>query len=252
MQCHFSPAENDVGHAAAEIMIGRYGQCKPAEADVIVPLGGDGHLLETLHRFMHLDCPVFGLNRGSVGFLLNDYNELQLHDRIAQAQEMRLITLSMEATQVDGSVIKAVAINEVAMLRQTRFAAKLRVSIDSVERMPEMICDGAMVATPAGSTAYNLSAHGPILPLEAGVLALTPISVYRPRRWRGALLPRSSQFRFEVLEPRKRSVSAVADFTEVRDVLTVEVKLNRHVQPRLLFDPDANLDERILKEQFAE
>lgn len=251
MQCHFSPAESDAGRATAEIMIGRYGQCSPAQADVIVPLGGDGHLLETLHRFMHLDRPVFGLNRGSVGFLLNDYNELYLHDRIAQAQEMRLISLSMEATRVDGSVTKAIAINEVAMLRQTRFAAKLRVSVDGVERMPEMICDGAMVATPAGSTAYNLSAHGPILPLEAGVLALTPISVYRPRRWRGALLPRSSQFRFEVLEPRKRSVSAVADFTEVRDVLTVEVKLSC-IQPRLLFDPDANLDERILKEQFAE
>jgi NAD+ kinase len=221
------------------------------DCDVVIALGGDGFLLETLHAIKGSGKPVFGMNRGSVGFLLNDFRDNDLRERVAQAHQVVLRPLRMLVETIDGSHHVAVAINEVSLLRQTRQAAKLRIFIDGVERLTELICDGALVSTPAGSTAYNLSAHGPIIPLEAGVLALTPISAFRPRRWRGALLPHSVSVVFEILEAAKRPVAAVADFTEVRDVARVEVLQEEDWAPAVLFDPDHNLDERILKEQFA-
>ncbi|HYE49032.1 MAG TPA: NAD kinase [Azospirillaceae bacterium] len=228
----------------------RYGNVPPEQADVIVALGGDGFLLETLHRYLELRTPVYGMNRGSVGFLLNDFSDDGLPDRVARAQTVALNPLRMVATTEEGRT-EALAFNEVSLLRETRQAAKLRIVVDGVVRLDELSCDGALVSTPAGSTAYNLSAHGPILPLGAGILALTPISAFRPRRWRGALLPHGARIRFEVLEAAKRPVSAVADFTEVRDVLRVEVFQDNDVTTTLLFDPELNLEERILKEQFA-
>ncbi|WP_119678769.1 NAD kinase [Indioceanicola profundi] len=228
----------------------RYHGVEPDQADVIVALGGDGFLLETLHRHLPHMRPVYGMNRGSVGFLLNEFSEEGLIDRIARAQRVCLNPLRMMATTQHG-VHEGLAFNEVSLLRQTRQAAKLRISVDGVVRLPELTCDGALVSTPAGSTAYNLSAHGPILPLGAGILALTPISAFRPRRWRGALLPHAARIVFEVQEPAKRPVSAVADFTEVRDVLRVEVFEDRNICSTILFDPEMNLEERILKEQFA-
>jgi NAD+ kinase len=190
------------------------------------------------------------MNRGSVGFLLNDYREEDLAARIAAAARVQLHPLAMEVTCTGGTAARALAINEVSVLRQKREAAKLRIKVDGVVRLPELICDGALVSTPAGSTAYNLSAHGPIIPLGAGLLALTPISAFRPRRWRGALLPRTARVSFEVLEVERRTVSATADFTEVRDVARVEIYEDPSVTLTLLFDPEHNLEERVLKEQF--
>ena len=191
------------------------------------------------------------MNRGSVGFLLNEFSEDGLLDRVARAQQVTLHPLRMVATRVSGECVEGLAINEVSLLRETRQAAKLRITVDGIVRLPELICDGCLVSTPAGSTAYNLSAHGPILPLGSSIMALTPISAFRPRRWRGALLPQSARIVFEVLESAKRPVSAVGDFTEVRDVAKVEVREDRNVSLTLLFDPEHNLEERILKEQFA-
>ena len=228
----------------------RYGSVKPDDADVIVALGGDGLMLETLHRFIGLKMPIYGMNRGTVGFLLNAYRDRGLRERLATAQQVELRPLSMKATSIDGSKVTAIAINEVALLRETRQAARVRIRIDGTVRMPELVCDGAIVATPAGSTAYNLSAHGPIIPLGAQLLALTPISAFRPRRWRGALLPSSAKLRIDVLEPKKRPVSAVADYTEVRDVRSVLVQEDRSTTLNLLFDPEHNLEDRILNEQF--
>ncbi len=229
----------------------RYGSVEPDEADVIVALGGDGLMLETLHRFMGRKVPIYGMNRGTVGFLLNAYDNRSLRDRLATAQEVELRPLSMKATSIDGSRVTAMAINEVALLRETRQAARVRIRVDGTVRMPELVCDGAIIATPAGSTAYNLSAHGPIIPLGAQLLALTPISAFRPRRWRGALLPSSARLRIDVLEPKKRPVSAVADYTEVRDVRSVVVREDRTATLTLLFDPEHNLEDRILNEQFT-
>ena len=229
----------------------RYGSVKPDEADVIVVLGGDGLMLETLHRFIRRRVPIYGMNRGTVGFLLNAYSDRGLRERLAAAQQVELRPLSMKATSIDGSKVAALAINEVALLRETRQAARVRIRIDGTVRMPELVCDGAIVATSAGSTAYNLSAHGPIIPLGAQLLALTPISAFRPRRWRGALLPSSAKLRIDVLEPKKRPVSAVADYTEVRDVRSVVVQEDRSATLHLLFDPEHNLEDRILNEQFV-
>ncbi len=229
----------------------RYGSVPPDEADVIVALGGDGHMLETLHRFMGREVPIYGMNRGTVGFLLNAYCDSGLRERLAAAQLVELRPLSMKAVSLDGSRVAAVAINEVALLRETRQAARVRIRIDGTVRMPELVCDGAIVATPAGSTAYNLSAHGPIIPLGAELLALTPINAFRPRRWRGALLPSSAKLRIDVMEPKKRPVSAVADYTEVRDVRSVVVQEDRASTLNLLFDPEHNLEDRILNEQFT-
>jgi NAD+ kinase len=223
----------------------------PERADVIVPLGGDGFMLETLHRFLSMGAPIYGMHRGSVGFLMNAYRPEGLYERLAAAQPVGLHPLEMTARDDRGEQHNALAFNEVSLLRESRQAAKLRVSVDQVVRLEELMADGILVATPVGSTAYNLSAHGPIIPLGAGVLALTPITAFRPRRWRGALLPHEARVRIDALETDKRPVSAVADFTEVRDVVTVEINENRDVSMTVLFDHDSNLEERVLKEQFA-
>ncbi|MEQ8326935.1 MAG: NAD kinase [Parvibaculum sp.] len=221
-----------------------------AAAEVIVALGGDGFMLETLHRFMERGVPIYGMNCGTVGFLMNQYGEDDLANRVSAAEAVTLHPLRMHVDTVAGESCDALAINEVSLLRESRQAAKVGISIDGVRRMEELICDGVMLATPAGSTAYNLSAHGPILPIGAQLLALTPISVFRPRRWHGALLPASVEVIFEVHEAAKRPVSATADFTEVRDVARVAVREDQSVDLNLLFDPEHNLEERIIKEQF--
>lgn len=227
-----------------------YGRTSPDDADIIIALGGDGYMLATLHRYLRRNVPIYGMNQGSVGFLLNPYQEDGLRERLARAETAILHPLRMIAHRDAGTDSEALAINEVSLLRQTRQAAKIRVSVDGKVRVEELVCDGIMLATPAGSTAYNLSAHGPILPLSAGVLALTPISAFRPRRWRGALLPRGAKVRFDVLEHFKRPVSATADATEVRDVVTVEIAEATDISLKLMFDAEHNLDERILSEQF--
>jgi len=247
----FLAAEGDVAQAALTRLNQRYKASAPGEADIVVVLGGDGFMLQTLHGLMGRNVPIFGMNRGSVGFLLNEYREDGLVERLKNAVRVTLHPLRMTATTMDGQRSEAVAINEVSLLRQTRQTAKLAIKIDGIERLPELTCDGVLVATPAGSTAYNLSAHGPIIPLGAGLLALTPISAFRPRRWRGALLPHRATVRFEVLEADKRPVSATADHTEIRDVAAVEVCEDRTSALTLLFDPEHNLEERVLKEQFA-
>ena len=223
---------------------------KRTKPDVIVALGGDGFMLQVLHRYMHRNIPVYGMNCGSVGFLLNTYNAKSLPERIAVARRAALHPLVMYTRTLDGKERQELAINEVSLFRESRQAAKLRVTIDHVVRVQEMIADGILVSTPAGSTAYNFSAGGPILPLAAQMIALTPIAPFRPRRWRGALLNHQSSITFEILEADKRPVSAVADFTEVRDVVSVSVFEERNVTLQLLFDPEHNLEERIIKEQF--
>jgi NAD+ kinase len=246
----FVAADTDEARAALARLQKRYPPVAPERAEAIVALGGDGFMLETLHRFLTRGVPIYGMNCGTVGFLMNGYEEERLPERLNAAAEVTLFPLAMTARTVEDEVKKALAINEVSLLRETRQAAKIRIQVDGVMRMPELICDGVLVATPAGSTAYNLSAHGPILPVGSGVLALTPISAFRPRRWRGAILPHDAEVVFEILEYLKRPVSAVADSTEVRDVVEVRVREDRSVQLRLLFDPEHNLEERILKEQF--
>lgn len=246
----FVASDAPIAQRAADDLRVRYGKVDPENADVIVALGGDGFMLETLHAVMHRDIPVYGMNRGSVGFLMNEYRTKSLQDRLENSVESRIHPLRMIAADKLGHQIEALAINEVSLLRETRQAAKIAILVDGSVRMPELICDGVLVATPAGSTAYNLSAHGPILPIDAELLAVTPISAFRPRRWRGALLPMQAVIRFEVHEPLKRPVSAVADATEVRDVDWVEARVARDVSLRLLFDPGHSLDERILREQF--
>jgi NAD+ kinase len=246
----FVSADTDEARSALSNLNKRYGGTDPDDAEIVVALGGDGHMLETLHRFMDRHRPIYGMNCGSVGFLLNTYNEDGLLERLARAQRVTLHPLLMRTTDMNGRQCEARAFNEVSLLRETRQTAKLRISIDGVIRLAELICDGVLVCTPAGSTAYNLSAHGPIVPLGAGVLALTPISAFRPRRWRGALVPHSATVALDVLEANKRPVSAVADYTEVRDVARVEITEDLETDLTLLFDPEQNLEERILKEQF--
>ncbi len=247
----FTASETSLAQETVEALVKRWGNAAMSDAEVVVAVGGDGFLLHTLHQALPFGLPVYGVNRGSVGFLLNEYDEAGLGERLSKAVEVTLHPLRMRARSLDGVTTEALAINEVALLRETRQAAKIRISINNVERLPELICDGVLVATPAGSTAYNLSAHGPIIPLDAGVMALTPISAFRPRRWRGALLPHEATVLFEVLEAEKRPVSAVADSTEVRDVISVEIAEARDTRLTLLFDPERNLEERILQEQFA-
>ena len=242
------------GHSEAKQALARlqehYPHVPPEQADVVVALGGDGFMLETLHRYLDRGTPIFGMNRGSVGFLMNTYEEAGLMERLARSEPIRLNPLRMTALDCEGATHEALAINEVSLLRETRLAAKLRIKIDDIIRMPEMICDGVLVATPAGSTAYNVSASGPILPLGAHVLALTPISVFRPRQWRGAILPHEVTICIEILTPEIRPVSAVADYTEVRNVLNVAVREDRETALTLLFDPEHDLEERVIKEQF--
>jgi NAD+ kinase len=229
----------------------RYGVVPPAEADVIVALGGDGLMLQTLHRNMRRKTPIFGMNLGTVGFLLNQYRAAGLPARIRNARNVSLTPLRMVATTARGQRHEVTAINEVSLLRSSRQTARIAVAVDGNCRIPDLYCDGVMVATPAGSTAYNLSAHGPILPLGAGLLALTPINAFRPRRWRGALLPRASKVEFTILEHKKRPVSAAADSVEVANVVKVVVTEATDIELALLFDPEHDLEERILKEQFA-
>ncbi len=247
----FVASERPEAQAARDRLAQRYGDCDVASAQVVVALGGDGFMLETLHKHLEAKKPIYGMNFGSVGFLMNDYKEDGLMERIGAAERAVIHPLAMSTIDGRRQQKRALAINEVSLLRQTRQTAKLRVSIDGKVRVPEMICDGALVATPAGSTAYNLSAHGPIIPINAKALALTPISVFRPRRWRGALLAHTARVTFEVLEPDKRPVSAVADNFEVRDVCEVHVAENRDISLVMLFDAGRGLEERILSEQFS-
>jgi NAD+ kinase len=245
----FTASDAEAAQLALAELHQLYGNVEPQQADIIVPLGGDGFMLETLHRFVGSGKPIFGMHRGSVGFLMNSYRPDGLYERLAGAQPVELHPLEMTARQ-NGVSRRAIAFNEVSLLRETRQAAKLRVSVDGIVRLDELMADGILLATPVGSTAYNLSAHGPIVPLGAGILALTPISAFRPRRWRGALLPHGARVRIDAMETDKRPVSAVADFTEVRDVVAVEIHENRDIAVTLLFDHEANLEERVLKEQF--
>jgi NAD+ kinase len=244
-------AETEAAQQALTELSRLYTCVAPERAEIVVSLGGDGFMLETLHRFLPQGVPIYGMHRGSVGFLMNLYCPEALFERLAEAQPVVLHPLEMIARDVDGGRHRALAFNEVSLLRESRQAAKLRIIVDGVVRIEELMSDGIMVATPVGSTAYNLSAHGPIIPLGAGVLALTPISAFRPRRWRGALLRHEAQVRIEALETDKRPVSAVADFTEARDVVSVEIHENRDIAMTLLFDHEAGLEERVFKEQFA-
>ncbi len=237
--------------AARARLTGVYGAVDPADADVIVALGGDGLMLQTLHRFQGTSKPVYGMNRGSVGFLMNEYSEDGLRERLFAARASTIHPLVMRAWTIDGGAGESRAINEVSLLRASYQAAKLRISVDGAERLSELVADGVLVATPAGSTAYNLSVNGPILPLNAPMMALTPISVFRPRRWRGALLPDKAIVAIDVLEADKRPVNAVADHTETRNVTRVEVAMDHATGFTVLHDPGHSLEERILREQFG-
>ena len=248
---HFVASPVPEGQAALSNLRQQYRDVGPDEADIVVALGGDGFMLQTLHAFLERGKPIYGMNLGTVGFLMNEYNEANLTERLAGAEPATVHPLRMRATAAAGSV-DGLAFNEVSLLRQTRQATKLRIVVDGKVRISELICDGVLVATPVGSTAYNLSAHGPILPIDSALLALTPISAFRPRRWRGALLPHRAKVRFEALETEKRPVSAVADGLEVRDVVSVDVAEDRSVGMIMLFDAGRNLDERILTEQFVD
>jgi NAD+ kinase len=246
-------SHTDVARAAEALMRRRYDFADVEEAETLVALGGDGFMLQTLHSMLEAGSPkpVFGINRGTVGFLMNDWRIDRLPDRIASAKAIRVAPLEMRATTVGGETFTYAAMNEVSLLRETRQTAKIEISVNGRVALPELACDGVLVATPAGSTAYNLSAHGPILPLQAKMLALTPISPFRPRRWSGAILPDDTAVCFRILEAENRPVSAVADQSEVRDVARVEVRLDRERSLTLLFDPEHALDERIAMEQFA-
>ncbi|MGH6828675.1 MAG: NAD kinase [Rhizomicrobium sp.] len=246
---HFTAAPD--AQDALKEMHARHADAGAAKADVIIALGGDGFMLQTLHAFLGTGKPIYGMNLGSVGFLMNEYGTGNLAQRLAAAERAEVHPLRMRARR-GATVTEALAFNEVSLLRESRQAAKISVIVDDKVRIAELICDGVLVATPTGSTAYNLSAHGPILPIDAALLALTPISAFRPRRWRGALLPHGAQVRFEVLESAKRPVSAVADDFEVRDVNHVEVAEDRSVAMTMLYDAGHNLGERILAEQFRD
>jgi len=256
----FIAADTAEAQAAHAMLVARYGPGNPETAATVVVLGGDGTMLETLHNHMRAQSQpgtapralrFFGMNCGTLGFLMNRHDPDDLAGRIERARQVTLHPLLMEAVCCDGRRERQLAINEVSLLRQRAQAAKIAIAIDGIERMPELICDGVMLATPAGSTAYNLSAHGPILPLGSGVLALTPISAFRPRRWRGAILPHRAKLRFTIHESDKRPVSATADFNEIRNVCEVSVHEDDSINLELLFDPEHHLEERILREQFA-
>ncbi|QFT96989.1 Inorganic polyphosphate/ATP-NAD kinase [Roseovarius sp. THAF8] len=247
----FVASRVSVAQSARERLAKRFEHVEPEDADVIVALGGDGFMLETLHDVQKLGKPVYGMNRGTVGFLMNEYSESDLLERLDEAEEEVINPLFMSATDKDGQTHEALAINEVSLLRAGPQAAKLRITVDGRLRLEELICDGCLLATPAGSTAYNYSAHGPILPIGSDVLALTAVAAFRPRRWRGALLPMNAQVRFDVLDPGKRPVMADADSGSIPDVLSVEVHSDPTIQHRILFDPGHGLEERLLREQFS-
>ena len=248
---HFTASDTPVAQEGLVVLAARYGNLPLDQAEVVVALGGDGFMLQTLHATEKAGIPVYGMNRGTVGFLMNAYAADDLPDRLAQAEETVINPLSMIATTVSGDVHYALAINEVSLLRAGPQAAKLRITVDGKLRMQELVCDGALVATPAGSTAYNYSAHGPILPIGTDVLALTAMAAFRPRRWRGALLPKSAVVRFDVIEADKRPVMADADSRSVRHVASVEIRSEPKVAHRLLFDTGHGLDERLQQEQFS-
>jgi NAD+ kinase len=246
----FLASDTDVAQAAYEKLVSIYGNCKPEEATAVIALGGDGFMLQTQHEYMNSGLPIYGMNKGTVGFLMNEYKPDNLRQRISRALKSKIRPLSMMATDMDGKTHEAIAINEVSLLRQSYQAASLSITTDGKERLEALVCDGVLVATPAGSTAYNLSAHGPILPLGAPLLALTPVSPFRPRRWRGALLPNTVEVIIKVNEPEKRPVNAVADHTEIKSVKEVSIKLDMENSGLILFDPDHSWDDRILAEQF--
>jgi NAD+ kinase len=247
----FVASLNPEATEACERLSQHYGNAAPETADVIVALGGDGFMLQTLHRFMSAGKPIYGMHRGTVGFLMNEYNAEHLHRRLAAARKTAVHPLLMEARDGQGQVHRSHAFNEVSLFRQTSQAAHLRILVDDKERMAELVADGVLVATPAGSTAYNFSAQGPIIPISASLLALTPISPFRPRRWHGALLPDTARVEIEVLSPERRPVAAVADHVEVRGVRAVKVHMDSGTATNLLFDPGHSLEERILREQFG-
>lgn len=247
----FRASDADLACEAKERLEARYGSCEPEDADVIVALGGDGFMLQTLNDVRPLNKPVYGMNRGTVGFLMNEYSEDDLTNRLAEAEEAVINPLHMRAGSDDGIVTEALAINEVSLLRAGPQAARLKISVDGKTRLEELVCDGALVATPAGSTAYNYSAHGPILPIGSEVLAVTAVAAFRPRRWRGALVPKDAIVRFDVLNPQKRPVMADADSRPVRNVHWVEVRSEANVRHRILFDPGHGLEERLIREQFS-
>lgn len=247
--CFFA-SEKPAAQETLHVLTKRYGQHSVEDCNVIVAVGGDGFMLDVLRAHMNSGKPIYGYNRGTVGFMMNDADPDGLAERIAQSEPTVIHPLAMTATTIDGRVETAMAINEVSLFRETRQSARIRISVNGKVRMESLTCDGVLLATPAGSTAYNLSAHGPILPISAQMLALTPISAFRPRRWRGALLPHDAVVLFEALESEKRPVSGVADNQEVRDVAQVEARGNRDIAMTLLFDPGQSLDERILREQF--
>ena len=246
-------SERELAQSAARGLTKRYPLVPREEADVLVVLGGDGFMLQTLHAMLDAgdQRPLFGMNRGTVGFLMNEWRPSGMAERLAGAKAIKVRPLAMRATRCDGSVAEHPAINEVSLLRQTRQAARIELSVDGRVVMEELVCDGVLVATPAGSTAYNFSARGPILPLSANMLAMTPIAPFRPRRWTGAILPDDVAIRLRVIDPDQRPVAAVADQVEVRDVARVEIALDRERSLTLLFDPEHALDERIAMEQFA-
>jgi NAD+ kinase len=246
----FVASASDKARAACAELQERYGAVKPAEADVVVALGGDGFMLRTLHAQLGQGLPVYGMKLGRVGFLMNRYLPEGLPERIATAHPAVLHPLEMRVTRADGSEATALAFNEISLLRQTNQAAHIEVSLNGDVKLANLVCDGVLVATPAGSTAYNFSAHGPILPLDANVLALTPISPFRPRRWRGALLPSATSVGLRTLEPLHRPISATADFHEVRDAVEIDVRQAREQSVTMLFDPEHSLAQRILDEQF--
>ncbi|MEM7723760.1 MAG: NAD kinase [Pseudomonadota bacterium] len=254
------PAARNIAFLASDIALAQeakarleaiYGAFAPEEADVIVALGGDGFMLGTLHATQHIEAPVYGMNRGTVGFLMNSYQEEDLIARLERAEEAVINPLHMRAVTGAGEVVEALAINEVSLLRAGPQAAKLKILVDGRLRMTELVCDGALVCTPAGSTAYNYSAHGPILPIGADVLAVTSVAAFRPRRWRGALLPKTAVVRFEVNEREKRPVMADADSRAVADVESVEIRSMPEIAHRILFDPGHGLEERLIQEQFV-
>ena len=251
MRFAFVASDTSVAQQARRKLVERYGNVPATEAELIVALGGDGFMLRTLHAHLALSVPVYGMKLGRVGFLMNKHKLDGLPERVERAHAAELFPLEMLTTDAAGDTHRALAFNEVSLLRQSNQAAHLEVKLNETVKLPNLICDGVMVATPAGSTAYNLSAHGPILPLDANVLALTPISPFRPRRWRGALLPVATRVGLRTLEPNHRPVSATADFHEVRDVRDVVVRQAEGQGVRLLFDPEHNLEQRILDEQFA-
>ncbi len=247
----FVASDVPIAQEARTVLSQRYGDTPVDQAEVIVALGGDGFMLQTLHATQDVAAPVYGMNRGTVGFLMNEYQEDELPARLAEAEEEIINPLRMTALDSSGATHDGLAINEVSLLRAGPQAAKLRITVDGRERMAELVCDGALVATPAGSTAYNYSAHGPILPIGSDVLALTAMSAFRPRRWRGALLPKKAVVRFDVLDAKKRPVMAEADSKSVRNVVSVEIASDPDIRHRILFDPGHGLEERLIREQFV-